>query len=512
MKTNILLAAAGFTLALMPSLQAAENSNEAYSEGFNLVLQQRWQEARDFFTRYANEFPGSDMQDDAGYWRCFAWERTQNVNPDQYSCYKDFISKWENSNWLDDARERMMIVARRLAEQGQPQFMSEAFAGLDFNSDFSVENLTRFAQDQARMAVEIARNVQEDMREQQDRVRVVQDNVRSLNVQINRNRRDVDRELLALLSAVKDDPRAGELLIKRFNDSEDPEEQARLVLMMEDLQGEAISEFLRDVAEDNPTEEVRNNAVMTLLDRNDSSAVELMRKVIASDAYPLSMRSAIIRTVGRWDKDNALDTLRRTIVDGNDQRLVQSASNGLMSLRNSEAYGALVASYQNLNDPELRYAVLETMDGRGVDELFPFLTEIALGSDDKAAAIAIENIASLENEMAVSTLQHIYFNTSSQQRHLAVIHGMGEAESPQGVAFLIEILPQETAVEMRSSIVRALGESEQATAIEPIMQVYRETQDEDVRTQVVRALRRLDDFPQAGNYLLEILEDRLDAN
>lgn len=513
MSAKLLAGTTGLMLALVSPLQAAEDSNAAYSEGFNLVLQQQWQQARDYFTRYATDWPDSDMQDDAGYWRCFAWERSQNVSADQFNCYQDFVNRWEDSNWLDDARERMMIIGRRLAEQGQPEFLRKAFDGMDFDFDFDfdidVSEIQRMAEEQASKAREMVRTFQINTADQQDKVLALQDGLRTVRLQINR--RNVDRELLAVLSALKDDPRASELLIKRFNDSDDPEVRGRIVLMMQDLEGDGVAGFLRDVAQDDEDETVRSNAVVTLLDRNEPGAVDLMRKVMLSDDYSVSTRSSVIRSVGRWDSDNAIPTFQQIIAKGGDPRLVAAASNGLMALRSKEGYDALATAYRGIEDPELSYAVLGTMDGRGATDLLGLLTEVALGPDDKAAAIAIENIADLENAMAVTTLEHIYFNTSSQQRHLAIIHGMGAAGSEPAVKFLVDVLGQTQDLESQVSIIRALGDSEQESAIEPIMGLYRQASNPELKNQAIRALRRLDDFPQAKDYLLEVLEDQLDS-
>jgi len=250
---------------------------------------------------------------------------------------------------------------------------------------------------------------------------------------------------------------------------------------------------------------------VTLLDRNEPGAAALLRRVVVSEAFPLSTRAIVVRSINRWDSDNAVATLSQIVSETTDQGLAESAASGLMSLRSSEGYEALVSAYRDIEDAELRYTVLEAMQGRGVSDLLGFLSEVALGDDDRAAAIAIENIAGLENDVAVTTLRHIYFNTSSSQRHLAVIHGMGEAESAEAVSFLSEILEQQVGAEFQLSILRALGESDLPLAVEPVMNVWRNSPDTDIKNAAVRALRQLDDHPRARDYLFEVLESQLDS-
>lgn len=70
--------AIGTTTLLATGTFAAEADNAAYREGYGLVLEQRWDEARTYFEQFKNDHPGSGWADDAAFWQCYAIEQVTN--------------------------------------------------------------------------------------------------------------------------------------------------------------------------------------------------------------------------------------------------------------------------------------------------------------------------------------------------------------------------------------------------------------------------------------------------
>ena len=72
-----------------------------YKEGYNLVLDEQWKEAREKLEGMIKQFPQSSYVDDAQYWSAFALKHLDKKAV--VNAYKQFITKYPNSNYYDDA-------------------------------------------------------------------------------------------------------------------------------------------------------------------------------------------------------------------------------------------------------------------------------------------------------------------------------------------------------------------------------------------------------------------------
>lgn len=72
-----------------------------YKEGYSLILEEKWDEARKIFTQIKSNYPQSDYVDDAQYWSAYAAKHTNTKKAvDEYS---KFIKNYPDSKYYDDA-------------------------------------------------------------------------------------------------------------------------------------------------------------------------------------------------------------------------------------------------------------------------------------------------------------------------------------------------------------------------------------------------------------------------
>ncbi len=72
-----------------------------YKEGYNLILEEKWNEARKIFAQVTSNYPQSDYVDDAQYWSAYAAKHTNAKKAvDEYS---KFIKNYLDSKYYDDA-------------------------------------------------------------------------------------------------------------------------------------------------------------------------------------------------------------------------------------------------------------------------------------------------------------------------------------------------------------------------------------------------------------------------
>jgi hypothetical protein len=91
--------------AEVSSLNAGDDKGDPahalYKEGYNLILDEQWMEARVKFAEIIKKYPKSDYVDDAQYWSAVTWKHT---DPDKArEVYKKFIKDFPSSTYYDDA-------------------------------------------------------------------------------------------------------------------------------------------------------------------------------------------------------------------------------------------------------------------------------------------------------------------------------------------------------------------------------------------------------------------------
>jgi len=540
MKNRLALAVAvgGFSLLTVQAF-SAEADNAAYRQGYGLVLEQKWAEAQEYFERFQDDYPDSLWADDAAFWNCYAIEQSTAQESANFSCYENFISAWPESSWASDARSKLLVMGSRLASRGNLQYMQRLGNNWnididpDFDFDFdgnAIADSVAVAMDRAQQELErvrISRNDitfpdlpdipdiedllnSDELRQAFEEIRVQTE--RAARETALRKRSSVDDELLTVLAALRDNERASEILIDRFDQSSDPELRARIVLLLEDFNGELITNKLMDIVRTDDEEEVRNNAIIVLLDRNDPVSRDFLLEIVTNSSYSVPIRTEILRDMDRWNNAGIIDVLDGILQTETDSRLIAATADTLADIGSETAANILMASFAALPNQELRYRVLSEIADIESAQVLSFLSETALsGTDDEAAAAAIAGIAERENNQSVAALEHIYVNTENPQRKLAAIHGIGKSETRQAVEVLQQFLQDVTDTVVVSALVNALGNTQQETAVPVILGAYRSNSDAEVQRAAIRALRRLDEYPAATEGMLEILEARLNA-
>jgi tetratricopeptide (TPR) repeat protein len=95
----------GLTLAaaIAPG-EVQENKKDpaykTYKEGYNAILDERWDDALKKFGEVTAKYPKSDYVDDAEYWRAYALSHTDRKKG--VDAYQRFMKKYPNSRYVDD--------------------------------------------------------------------------------------------------------------------------------------------------------------------------------------------------------------------------------------------------------------------------------------------------------------------------------------------------------------------------------------------------------------------------
>lgn len=530
---------------------AAEEVRTDYQNAYQYVIQQRWPEAREYLQRFVQRWPDSDLADDASYWRCYAGEQEQGPEEEQFVCYGNFLQRWNNSEWRDEVRDRLVVMSDQyrgnfdaidldsLLESVDEDWDFDFDFDFDFDGD-SIEFLD--ADERMRIQEKVVRAQQEAVRAQQMAVRRLEEQLqrtfengerredlermqrsveaarRSLgNVQLRlRTDRRLDSELLAVLTALRDDPGAMQLLTERLRNSDNPEVQARLVLMLEEFDSPEVTELLLELARNSTAPSVRRNAIAVLQDRedNDGEIHALLRDVVVDDAYPVDIRMSVVSSLDDWEESEALELLDGVMAPETDSDLIEAAAASLMRINSEQSRARLLAGYQRLTDDSQRYRVLERINIRRAPELMSFLRDAAVtNAGSRTGEIAVARIGAGGDAMALAVLSEIYGATDSTELQLSVINSLGSIRLPETVEFLRQVWSNNDGNDQQArATVRALDQLVMPESIPVLVMIYDDTSDSGIRTLALQAIRRFDDYdPQTRDFLLRVLQEQLDA-
>lgn len=71
-----------------------------YKEGYNAILDERWQQAMELFGEVLSRYPKSEYADDAAYWNAYALSHTDRKKA--IAAYERFMEKYPKSRYVDD--------------------------------------------------------------------------------------------------------------------------------------------------------------------------------------------------------------------------------------------------------------------------------------------------------------------------------------------------------------------------------------------------------------------------
>ena len=536
MKKTLLFTSLG-VLSLASAQVIPQEDNAAYREGYALILQEDWRAAQSYFSQFQLDWPDSPWLDDAAFWNCFAEENSSPLAIEQFQCYETFLQTYPQSSWASDAVTKAVVLGAQLSSRGYPDLLEqisfpvnvdvnvgndydyEYDYDFDFDSDEISESVERALEQAEREMERVQRrfgNV--DMPDLPDRDAMVEMMRRDIEAarrdfsrsRRNRSRDTADDELLTILAALRDDQRASDLLIQNLDSSDSPELRARIVLLLEDINGDNVTSKLLDLLENDPSEQVRNNAMLVLLDRDDAIPRATLLEIVMDDTASPRIRAEIIDDMDDWEEDMALEALTELLRNEGDLRLIEEAADTLADIGSGAAVTVMMDNYDVVTSMEGQHVVLEALADIETPEVLNFLSNIALNSDsDDTAAIAIDSISEREDNVAVSALENVYLSTGNQQRRLAAIDGISDAESELAVEVLTRAFNATAEMPLQAEILQALGDTERESAVAVVSGAYRDSDDDRVKRAAIRALNDLDEFDSATDALLEILEQRL---
>jgi len=129
LRTLVLLSALSLGPLALPVAVPAKDQ-EILNQGKILMMEQKWEEARQVFQRLIREFPQSSLLPQAYFQGAYCL-RLQKKPEEALLAYEQFLQKYPNEPFLArDARQTVVDLAVSLVAQGKPAYRNRLIAAL----------------------------------------------------------------------------------------------------------------------------------------------------------------------------------------------------------------------------------------------------------------------------------------------------------------------------------------------------------------------------------------------
>lgn len=94
--------------------QSDDPASGMYKKAYEMILKERWDEARKALRELAGKYPSSEYRDDAEYWIAYSWRESDADRA--MKAYRDFLRNYRESSYFDDALADLdQMMARSMA-------------------------------------------------------------------------------------------------------------------------------------------------------------------------------------------------------------------------------------------------------------------------------------------------------------------------------------------------------------------------------------------------------------
>jgi HEAT repeat protein len=449
-----------------------DSSAALYREGYRLILDERWSEARAKFNDMLRRFPGSRYVDDARFWSAYSWKATSPQKA--LEAYGRFIKEFPRSNYFDDAVAEYERLGGRPLQASAP----------------ATRNIPQVAIRMAELEQELAQ---------------LQHRYRSLGevrppappeIRVSRGETMLKVETLRALGRSPDDPEAFGALKEAALSPSQPIEVR--VTALDAARRSTLPEagtLLVGIAQSDPDIRLRVMALDGLRFQphaTDPEPIRVVRSIAMDGSEPVQLRLMAIQVLEQRGDAELPHCLVQIASSGSERELQKVA---LMNLARNPRQDRenLTVLFQRVardseRDPAVRETALFGLQQMQGAQAIPFLVETARHDQEERmremAVISLGAIARGSETLPVSALRDLAVDRSlpSQLRQAALAQAV-DAEKNPDIAFLERLAAEEPDEEVQQMALHVISRATRGSphSFELLSQLYRALPPERVR-------------------------------
>lgn len=403
-----------------PAMELSDDeANKLYQEAYNLVLDKSWSEAIDKFEILLDKYSDSSWEDDARFWMCYAHEKMDDDPEASFECLEGFVSSYQESKWRNDAIQNLARLAKELEAEGKPEYM------LRLN------------------------DIEDDMN---------------------------DELSLAAIQALssRGDKRAFETLVKLYDSSQSDNIRKKMVYIIGSFDNTASRDKLKDIAQNDPNEDIRGEALFWLADDNATKDVADFLLKIAMNDKSLKVQKKAVFALGDMEDNFGIPYLYKVAKDHKNEDLRSEAVFWIGdNARTIESVKKLAEFALNDKSEKVRkkaiFALSESEMDTAVDEL---ITISKTHRDPELRAVAIFWLS--QHRVSAKKIQAITeaaYNDPDKKVQEKAVFALHELEDDKGLDELINIAKNHKLVSIRKKAIFWLGETDDERAVKALEEI-----------------------------------------
>jgi len=462
-----------FTICLSTSAYGAEQDADvkAYQKAYNLVLSEQWQEAQTAMRQFIKNFPQSKLIDDAEYWKCYTAEKLEIPQEEVIALYDDFIRRYPESNWADDAKKNLLKYNMSSYESAEKRYRNMVWRtlSLQYNKKYQMDKKQMQALEQALRNLNLAMQKKEiDIKEQQ---KALENYEKALAIQkgavplqqaaLDSYRRTLDFTTQSILKYQKDDDeeivltalhalmnideeQALPALIELYDTSDNERIRRSIIEMLARYDSEVAANKIEDIIWNEQDRDIRDAAIRSLAAGKDERRRSILKDVAQSHPDTGSRLSALLVLVRESVSDPLILSALEDIIFTGDSE--EDQLRGVIMLRDFAKYKAtplLKKIAQSHPEAKVRLTALNVLAVNSPEDpvLPAVLEEIIFGDADKEdQAAAVRILVRLKDGGNLPLLIKIAKTHKNTNVRKIAIAALGRSADPRAAAALLEII------------------------------------------------------------------------
>lgn len=248
----------------IPAADPDDPAFAVYREGYNLILEERWEDARKKFAELVRRHPRSAYLDDASYWTAFSWKQSDRRLA--MEAYQRFVREYPRSTYLDDAVADLQL----LEVEEELHRVRQQLRAPEPPREFRV----RIPEEFRRLEEEFTRQLHSHEGQTRGRLQVSREGDTLLarapefhfRLHVTREKADPETrlqlEILQALSEGGDDPRTGQALREIVLDRKHPAPlRISALYILSESHAHDNQKFFLEVARGDTNEEIQRTAI-----------------------------------------------------------------------------------------------------------------------------------------------------------------------------------------------------------------------------------------------------------
>ncbi|MFC1563719.1 HEAT repeat domain-containing protein [candidate division KSB1 bacterium] len=493
---------------------------KAYRKAYNLVLNEKWPEAREAMNEFKKNYPESRRISSAEYWICVTYEKLDYPGEQVFRLYEDFIKEYANSSWVDDARSNMVRIGSELIRSGNREY------------EVKVQDIRRESDEALALAALYALGTDNE-EEVLPQVIEMYDNTASERIR---------KELVYILARFKSKAASDKLLDIILNNP-DSDIFSVSIHGLSEKEYKELPEIMNRIIWNETNEELIKSAVYSLPNIKMVESDNMLIKIVGEHPNPEIRKAAIHMLSDKQMRDPKVVKIMEGVIFNSDNiELKKTALYGLVRSENKKKDELIVKVLKSSEEPEVRNTAIHCLSEKAMrdPELLNIIEDIILNDKDlelqKTAAyslmrsdnpdikeilinvlkvhknpvlrkIAIEGLpeTAYKDENLMKILEDIIFNSDDSSLQKTALYSLSRINNAITVQLLANVIKSHNDPDVRKTALYSIPNARTFQVIFPALsEIIFKGQDEELQKAAIYTMIRMDN-KESRNLISEII-------